>query len=383
MTRRRIALGDALLELIDHRGKTPKKLGGDWTSTGHRVVSAINIKDSRVDDNDHHYVDGELYKKWMKVPLLAGDVLLTSEAPTGEVAYLEANTDWCLGQRLFGLRADPAVLDGRYLYYQLRGGEARRQLLSRATGTTVSGIRQSELIKVELELPPLAEQRGVAETLGLIDAKIASNRRAVDHAETLADRIFRSKATTKIALGDVADLTMGSSPPGSTYNHRGEGVPFYQGIRDFGRRLPGYRVWTTGPVRLACENDTLVSVRAPVGELNRAREQCCIGRGVAAARSKWASTLYYALRSADSVWEPFHSQGTVFGSINKADLSKAQLAWPDQDAADDVESTLSAIDARLHSLCVEIEKLAALRDRLLPALLSGSVAVPEARESVA
>ena len=92
--RTRVALGDALAVLIDHRGKTPKKLGGDWTSTGHRVVSAINIKENSVDDNDHHYVSAELYRRWMKEPLRAGDERLTSEAPTGEVAYVARDTDW-------------------------------------------------------------------------------------------------------------------------------------------------------------------------------------------------------------------------------------------------------------------------------------------------
>ena len=70
-------------------------------TSGHRVLSALNIKRNRIDDNDHHYVDSVLYKKWMKVPLRKGDVLLTSEAPLGEVAYLDSDVDWALGQRLF------------------------------------------------------------------------------------------------------------------------------------------------------------------------------------------------------------------------------------------------------------------------------------------
>lgn len=125
MSRVRISLGDALDVLIDHRGKTPKKLGGDWADDGHRVVSALNVKDGRVDANDHHYISSEMYARWMKVPLEAGDVLLTSEAPTGEVAYISEEVEWAVGQRLFALRGKPGVLDGRYLSYLLRGGDAR------------------------------------------------------------------------------------------------------------------------------------------------------------------------------------------------------------------------------------------------------------------
>lgn len=135
-----------------------------------------------------------MYKKWMKIPLQAGDVLLTSEAPTGEVAYLPERYDWALGQRLFGLRGKPGLLDGRYLFYALRGGDARHQMIARATGTTVSGIRQSELVRVELDLPGIEVQRGIAATLGALDDKIASNRRAIalmeDLTRTHFDKLF-------------------------------------------------------------------------------------------------------------------------------------------------------------------------------------------------
>lgn len=207
MSRTRIALGDALAELIDHRGKTPKKLGGDWTAGGHRVVSALNIKGSRVDNNEHHYISDEMYQRWMKVPLAAGDVLLTSEAPTGEVAFLGEDQDWALGQRVFGLRGKPDLLDGRYLFYALRGGDARHQLMSRATGTTVSGIRQSELVKVELDLPPLDEQRSVAATLGALDEKIESNRLVIDFVQRLLDSLSEALAgdcASLVPLGELA-----------------------------------------------------------------------------------------------------------------------------------------------------------------------------------
>jgi type I restriction enzyme S subunit len=159
-------------------------------------------------------------------------------------------------------------------------------------------------------------------------------------------------------------------------------APFYQGVRDFGRRYPGHRVWTTAPVREAQDNDTLVSVRAPVGELNRAWEQCCIGRGVAAIRSQVPSTVFYALRAADAVWEPFQQEGTVFGAINKTDLAKALVSWPSDERSGTLESDLGLIDAKIRSLSSEASRLIDLRDTLLPELLSGRIRVPEAREAV-
>ena len=129
-----LSMGEATSLIIDHRGKTPKKLGGDWTSTGHRVISALNIKGGAVDDNDHHYISGAIYAKWMTQPLSPGDVLVTSEAPLGAVAFVDAEVDWALGQRLFALRPRPGVLDGRYLYHQLRAGRSRQDLIGPRDG---------------------------------------------------------------------------------------------------------------------------------------------------------------------------------------------------------------------------------------------------------
>ena len=89
-------------------------------------------------------------------------------------------------------------------------------------------------------------------------------------------------------LGDICEITMGQSPPGESYNETGEGVPFFQGVRDFGFRFPSRRIYCTAPApaRFAAEGDVLLSVRAPVGSLNVAKERSAIGRGVAAIRLK-------------------------------------------------------------------------------------------------
>lgn len=205
----------------------------------------------------------------------------------------------------------------------------------------------------------------------------------MDLLEQLGDSHFLKVAETGANLSQVAVITMGSSPPGTSYNEAGVGLPFYQGVRDFGRRYPSLRVWTTDPRRTAEPNDSLLSVRAPVGRLNRALDECCIGRGLASVRSdRWPSTIYYALRNAGHVWDRYEQEGTVFGAVNRKDLATTHVPWPKESALPELEDKLATIDARVLSLITEDNKLAELRDTLLPELLSGRIRVSEARETI-
>lgn len=184
-------LGDALALVIDHRGKTPKKLGGDWTESGVPVLSAMHVKGGRVDAAEARCISEEMHERWMPERLCAGDVLLTSEAPLGEAAYLRHEIGACLGQRLYGLRADEEVLHSRFLYFLLRDPTMQAKLAAHATGTTVLGIRQSALVKVEVDLPDVQYQRQVASVLGSYDDLIENNRRRIEILEEMAGLVYR------------------------------------------------------------------------------------------------------------------------------------------------------------------------------------------------
>ena len=177
------------------------------------------------------------------------------------------------------------------------------------------------------------------------------------------------------ALGECFNLTMGQSPPGSTYNEHGEGLPFFQGRTDFGFRYPENRKFCTAPTRTADPGDTLVSVRAPVGDINMAWEQCCIGRGVAALRHKTTATSYsyYFTWTIQSALREYEQTGTVFGAINKNQFESLQVLEPDATIVDAFDSCARRFDARIRSNFAESLTLAALRDALLPKLLSGNL----------
>lgn len=356
-------------------GGTPSTANSKHFGDGYPWITPKDLSRQRsrfVRTGERSITDSGLRASSAKL-LPAGTVILSSRAPIGLTAIAAVPLTTNQGCRSF---VPGDEVDTLFMYYLL--GSMKDEFERRANGSTFKEISGSTLSAIEVLLPPLEEQRSIAATLGALDDKIESNRRAIDLAEALAGQLFARKTKGSAVLTDIAKLTMGSSPPGDTYNEDGEGMPFYQGVRDFGRRFPGYRVWTTGAVRLAQNNDTLVSVRAPVGKLNRSREICCIGRGVAAVSSDWPSTIFYALRSADSIWQPFQHEGTVFGAINKVDLSNAQLPWPQADSLNELESNLSLLDEKIWSLSKEIEELIALRDTLLPELLSGRIRASEA-----
>lgn len=151
------SLGDVTSLIIDHRGKTPTKLDGAWSQFGFPAISAKNIKGMRITQPDTiRYVDKYLYEKWMKDVLQEDDVLMTSEAPLGELYYIAQKTDYLLSQRLFGIRADSRKIRGSYLLFWLQSDFIKADFDGRASGTTVSGIRQSELRKAAVLVPELS-----------------------------------------------------------------------------------------------------------------------------------------------------------------------------------------------------------------------------------
>ncbi len=292
-------------------------------------------------------------------------------------------------------------------------------LLAAATGSTFPNVSRGQLEDLECPVPPLPEQRAIAEILGSLDDKIELNRRMNETLEAMARAIFtswfvdfdpvhanRDERPSSLPADVLAlfpdrfvdselgmipagwevvsaikeyDVTLGQSPPGSTYNEEGSGLPFYQGSADFAFRYPEYRVYCTEPKRQAKANDTLVSVRAPVGDVNMAIEKCCVGRGLWAIRHKSGSRsyTYYAMKELKEYLDRFNAEGTVFGSLSKQKFKSIPVIAPPKFIVETFEKQVSAIDDLIKNNVLESRTLAELRDTLLPKLISGELRVPE------
>ncbi|WP_407435675.1 restriction endonuclease subunit S [Treponema sp.] len=376
---------DVLELLIDYRGKTPKK-----SETGIPTLSAKSVKMNHIDYSQCYYISKEEYDRFMIRGFpKKGDILLTTEAPLGMVARLDRN-DIALGQRLITLRGKKDVLDNGYLLYYFQSPAGQYNLKSRETGTTVTGIKQSEFRKLRIPIPPLSTQQKIAAILSSLDDKIELNNKINTNLEQQAQALFKNWFVDfepfggkmpegwKVGkLSDMAEITMGQSPDGKSYNEDGIGTVFYQGRAEFGTRFPTRRLFTTEPKRIAKKFDTLMSVRAPVGDLNIANEDCCIGRGLAAIHSKdnHQSFVHYTVVSLRPQLDVFNGEGTVFGCINRDALNNMEVIIPSKNDLDKFEEIISTFDTEIFNRSEENDRLKNIRDTLLPKLMNGEIEV--------
>jgi type I restriction enzyme S subunit len=377
-----LPLEQCIETLIDYRGKTPTKV-----STGIPLITAKIVKNGRIETPDE-FIAEEDYEGWMRRGFpQAGDVLLTMEAPLGEVAQLD-NRKVALAQRLVALRGKQGLLDNWYLKYLLQSDLVQDQLKSRATGTTVLGIKQSELRKINLTLPPLDEQRAMAQVLGTLDDKIELNRRMNETLEALSQSLFKSWFVDAIQfalpagwsigkLADIADIVMGLSPEGESYNTDGIGVPLINGPVEFGDYFPVKAKWTTSPTRMAEAGDLIFCVRgSTTGRRVISDGAYCLGRGVCGMRAKnGATTFLYQAINHGLLNLLTKTTGSVFPSLSAPDIKNCPVVLPPQQIIDHFSEQTEPLTKKLQANIVESRTLTTLRDALLPKLLSGELHV--------
>lgn len=406
------SLSKCLSLIIDYRGRTPKKLGLDWSDDGYRAISANNVKFSGLTKiDDIKFGNQELYDLWMKKEVKKGDLLLTSEAPSGQVMIWDSDEKIILSQRLYALRVNDNF-DNKYLKYYIQSEMGQKEIIKNNSGSTVFGISAKTFDNIIVYHPIKDIQEKIGNLLYTIDKKIALNKQINARLEEMAkilydywfvqfdfpdangkpykssggEMVFDETLKREIpkgwevkSLNQVADIVMGQSPDGASYNLEQEGTIFFQGSTDFDWRFPNVRQYTTSPTRFAQTGDILLSVRAPVGDLNIAPFECCIGRGLAALRSKSGnnSFLFYVMKYFKTVFERRNTEGTTFGSITKDDLHSLKLVVPADNVLEKYNEIASKYDEMIFIRSQQNHQLTQLRDFLLPMLMNGQVSVAE------
>ena len=426
-------LQDLIELVIDYRGKTPKKLGGDFVESGIPVISAIHIKRGKIIwEERERFVSPEMYEKWMKEPLKKGDVLLTSEAPLGEVALVPSDDELVLSQRLFALRTKKELLDSRFLMYFFQSAIGQEALKSRSSGSTVIGIRQAELLKIEIPIPPLSEQKAIGDFLETLDSLISVNEQIAKNLEEIAQVFFKSwfidfepvkakmagqppegmDAVTAAlfpnsfaeselgpipdcwevhAADSIFDVGIGRTPPRKESKWFCSGkveVPWVS-IRDMGT----FQVFSQETsesltqsavekfrVPVVPENTVLMSFKLTVGKLCITDRPLVTNEAIAHFKLKSQSPLdsyftYLWIKNLDVA--TLDSTSSIGTATNSGVIRKIKFLVPQNDILAKFRETVSPLFEQIKLLQQQTANLVNIRDALLPRLISGELQIPD------
>jgi len=421
-----LPLEDCMAAIIDYRGKSPAK-----TKFGVPLVTAKIVKGGRI-ENPEEFISEKDFDGWMRRGMpKPGDIVMTTEAPLGEVAQLDGRKI-ALAQRVITLRGKPDILDNTFLKFLLQSNPVQEELRSRGTGTTVVGIRQSELRKVSLTLPPLTEQKAIAAVLGALDDKIELVRRMNATLEAMAQALFQSwfvdfdpvrakldgfkpvgidKAAATLFPATFRESTAGHIPNDWTVEPVGEivdcvggGTPstaepkYWEG---------GTHHWTTpkdfsslqAPVLLDTDRKLtdagiakissgllpagtlLLSSRAPVGYLAIADMPVAINQGFIAMKCNERASNFFMLNWCQTNMTEIESRatGTTFAEISKQNFRPIPVVLPPKELMATFTAKVAPLYARITANLNQSRTLATLRDTLLPKLLSGELSVTKLR----
>lgn len=360
----------------------------EYQETGIPVLNVKNLGYGTVNSAKLDHVGADTVERLRIHLLQQGDIVFGRKGAVDRHAYIDNESDgWMQGSDCIRLRVETDDINPRFLSYYFLTNQHKAFMISMCShGTTMASLNQKILEQIDFPCLERNYQDKIVEILSKIDEKGRVNQKINENLQEQAKAIF-SKMIIEEAdeswapgvLSDIAIVTMGQSPKGDTYNEDGVGTVFFQGRAEFGFRFPTQRLSTTDPKRMARVNDALMSVRAPVGDMNVAYEDCCIGRGLAAIHSKdgHQSFVLYTMFNLREELNVFNGEGTVFGSINRDALNSMPISIPPKKVRDKFEAVVSPMDAAIRNNYDEICRLEVIRDSLLPRLMSGELDVSE------
>ena len=345
------------------------------------------------------YISEDLYKKVSNefgVPK-ENDLLITTRGTIG-IPYLYKRTDrfYFADGNLTWIKDFDSNLYSKFLYYWFQSYEGRKKFEALAKGTAQKAVPISGIKTLEIELPPLKNQKRIADILSAYDDLIENNQKQIKLLEEAAQRLYKEwfvdlhfpgHENTKIVdgvpegwnektLSQVANVIMGQSPKSEFYNSEKKGLPFHQGVGSYGVRFVMDDIYSTSYTRIAEPSSILFSVRAPVGRLNITKNKVVIGRGLAAINQTdgCQSYLYYLLKNK-FFKDNIVGNGSIFASVSKDELLNQKFLIPERNLMMQFEKIVSQMDKQIENLDSKNKKLIEARDRLLPKLMSGEVEV--------
>lgn len=321
-----------------------------------------------------------------------GTLCITIAANIADTSILSIEA--CFPDSVIGFIPDPNKADTRFIKYLF---DAKLKLSFRqfTQGAAQDNLSQGKLLSLKFRIPEKVEQqKRIADYIAVYDELIENNRRRIQLLEESARLLYQEwfvylrfpghehvkivegvpEGWSRKKLIEIADITMGQSPKSEFYNENGNGLPFHQGVTNYGFRFVEHTTYCTMPTRLAEPFDILCSVRAPVGRINITLDRIILGRGLAAIRSKEnnQSFLFFSLKSYFIV-EDIIGSGSIYASVTKKDTENIEILIPQKYLIDQFEDVSKKIDKQIINLSKQNSQLVKARDLLLPRLMSGEI----------
>lgn len=387
-------LDEVVEYFIDYRGKTPVKTG-----SGIPLITAKIVKDGCL-QTPTEFISVEDYPLWMTrgYPEV-NDVVLTTEAPLGEVALIK-NKNVALAQRIITLRGYKNILDNKFLKYWLQSEQGQYELESRASGTIVFGIKSSILKKIPISLPPYNEQVAISSVLYSIDEKIDLLHRQNKTLESMAETLFRQwfdvdsneKWQEKNVL-DIFTLVGGGTPKTSVAEYWTDEIPWISG-GDISSAHQGYLYRTEKSISLAGlqnssakllpKNSTVISARGTVGKYALLARDMAFSQSNYGIVSKIGSYPFFIYLLVGFIVDDLlaAAYGSVFDTITTRTFESVNLKFPSLNSIEKFNKEVASLFNKKEINTSQIKILEKLRDTLLPKLMSGEVRVRYAEEEI-
>ena len=356
---------DALETILDYRGKTPEK-----SKDGIMTLSAKSVRDGYIDYSQCYYISKSEYNRFMVRGFpKTGDVLMTTEAPLGVTARLDRD-DIALAQRLLSLRGKEGILDTGYLYYYLRSPIGQAKLMERQTGTTVTGIKQSEFRKIKISLPSYEIQKKITSFLEVMDKKTKNNKEINENlaqlAQTIYADIFITNANLAWPLGHLSDLI--TVRYGKDHKKLDDGpFPVYGsgGVMRYVER-PIYE-----------KESVLIPRKGTLNNVMYVNEPFWSVDTMFFTEMKLPDVAKFVFHFVKSKDLSSLNAGSAVPSMTTEILNAMELCIPDSETLKRFESIVGPMYRAMQHNTEESKKLAAVRDTLLPRLMSGELDVSD------
>ena len=358
----------------------------EYVSEGIPVINVKNIGYGSIIETGLDCVGANTLKRLSEHILKVGDIVFGRKGSVDRHCLIRKDQEgWMQGSDCIRVRILDDSVYPEFVSYYLLTNAVKMKINNSAVGSTMASLNTDILGDIDIHLPDYIEQKRIALILGTIDKKISKNNMINDYLCSQIQLLFSylfnlssiPKSWTKGVITDIANITMGQSPSGDSYNILGNGYPFYQGSTDFGAIFPTIRVYTNKPSRFASVFDTLLSVRAPVGSLNIAYENCCIGRGLASVHGKYNNNTFvrYLLKNNRWYFDNINNSGTTFGSITKNYLLDMPIVIPSSKLVATFEQKANLMEQQIYKNEQQTRELQNLHNWLLPMLMNGQATI--------